>query len=238
MFGCNQTEDSPVCEVKPEAKDGRKRLLHRNLLLPCDFLPLTPQPRVKHIPKTSQKKGKSATQTSQRTEQFESDSDDPEILFHVPPDPTKPEDKPEDNDLDTVELAGDTADQPPENILEPDLDTQLEDQHETEPPFPPRRSTRIRFAPNPLTYNHLGNPEHFVSSINATPTYPPLNHPQSYPPPIPPPFHPPPFPSPPFMPPPWFYPTIPPIPYPYYPPVIHRCPCWNLHCFNPFNIVY
>lgn len=31
--------NSPVYEVKPEVSDGRHKTLHRNLLLPCDFLP-------------------------------------------------------------------------------------------------------------------------------------------------------------------------------------------------------
>ncbi|XP_022111630.1 uncharacterized protein LOC110990852, partial [Acanthaster planci] len=31
-------EDSPVYELRPESGEGRKRTLHRNLLLPCDFL--------------------------------------------------------------------------------------------------------------------------------------------------------------------------------------------------------
>ena len=33
--------DSPVCEVEPEGGGRKNRVLHRNLLLPCDFLPLT-----------------------------------------------------------------------------------------------------------------------------------------------------------------------------------------------------
>ena len=30
----------PVYEVKPESGNGRTRVLHRNLLLPCSFLPV------------------------------------------------------------------------------------------------------------------------------------------------------------------------------------------------------
>ena len=36
--------ESPVYEVKPEGTSGKSLILHRNLLLPCDFLPLTVQP--------------------------------------------------------------------------------------------------------------------------------------------------------------------------------------------------
>ncbi len=43
-------EEGPVYELKPERGKGRSRVLHRNLLLPCDYLPLElelqPQPRV------------------------------------------------------------------------------------------------------------------------------------------------------------------------------------------------
>uniref|UniRef100_A0A8C7X5J0 Gypsy retrotransposon integrase-like protein 1 n=1 Tax=Oryzias sinensis TaxID=183150 RepID=A0A8C7X5J0_9TELE len=36
--------ESPVYEVKPETGKGRVKIIHRNLLLPCDFLPLTSEP--------------------------------------------------------------------------------------------------------------------------------------------------------------------------------------------------
>lgn len=34
-------EDSPVFELEPENGRGRTRVMHRNMLLPCDFLPIT-----------------------------------------------------------------------------------------------------------------------------------------------------------------------------------------------------
>ena len=37
---CQMGEGIPVYEVKPEQGRGRSRVLHRNLLLPCDHLPL------------------------------------------------------------------------------------------------------------------------------------------------------------------------------------------------------
>lgn len=37
---CQMGEDSPVFEVEAENDKGRTRVLHRKMLLPCDFLPL------------------------------------------------------------------------------------------------------------------------------------------------------------------------------------------------------
>ena len=36
-----QHGNSPVYEVVPESGNGRTRVLHRNILLPCDYLPVT-----------------------------------------------------------------------------------------------------------------------------------------------------------------------------------------------------
>ena len=36
----NKRKEMPVYEVKPESGDGKTRVLHRNLLLPCSFLPV------------------------------------------------------------------------------------------------------------------------------------------------------------------------------------------------------
>ena len=36
-------KDMPVYEVKPETGNGRSRVLHHNLLLPCSYLPVETQ---------------------------------------------------------------------------------------------------------------------------------------------------------------------------------------------------
>ena len=42
-------EGSPVYEVRPKSSKGRSRTLHRNLLLPCDYLPSKPWEELPHI---------------------------------------------------------------------------------------------------------------------------------------------------------------------------------------------
>ncbi|KAI4887200.1 hypothetical protein NFI96_004156, partial [Prochilodus magdalenae] len=39
-----KTDDSPVYRICPETGNGREKVVHRNLLLPCDFLPLEKPP--------------------------------------------------------------------------------------------------------------------------------------------------------------------------------------------------
>ena len=41
-------EQIPVYELKPEQGRGRSRILHRNMLLPCDHLPMETQPKIAH----------------------------------------------------------------------------------------------------------------------------------------------------------------------------------------------
>ena len=52
-------EDSPVYSVKAEDGTGKVRVLHRNLLLPCDYLPLEKPPQPVTSKKSSHSKKKS-----------------------------------------------------------------------------------------------------------------------------------------------------------------------------------
>uniref|UniRef100_A0A3B3SXZ0 Gypsy retrotransposon integrase-like protein 1 n=1 Tax=Paramormyrops kingsleyae TaxID=1676925 RepID=A0A3B3SXZ0_9TELE len=59
-------QDSPVYEVRPESGKGKTRILHRNLLLPCDYLPVG-QEHLPGRPERENKKtaGKTLTQKNQ-----------------------------------------------------------------------------------------------------------------------------------------------------------------------------
>lgn len=64
------SRDIPVYELRPEKAKGRSRILHRNLLLPCDHLPVETKVR----PRTR----KRAVETSEEVEQAEEEDDDDE----------------------------------------------------------------------------------------------------------------------------------------------------------------
>ena len=56
-------EDSPAYKVKPEEKKGKSKVLHRNLFLPCDHLPIqestaSPKTGKNEKKRTVQHKGK------------------------------------------------------------------------------------------------------------------------------------------------------------------------------------
>ena len=191
--------------MKPERKDGRKRLLHRNLLLPCVFLPLTPEPQVKSPTKRVRKRERSTTEPIHILEQSESDIDEPhDVVIYVSLESGN-RDEPENDALeenrvsDQNESDSSSDNERSEipaavNTQEPNLDELLDGQVQSEeqvqvdepPPLPStRRSTPVRSAPNPLTYNQLGNPERFVSSVKATSTFQPTNQMPWFPPPPP-----------------------------------------------------
>ena len=73
--------DMPVYEDRPESGGGRSRVLHRNLLLPCSYLPVE-APMSKS--KSTQKGPKKVTKRQPSTEGTSSNSDDdvPNFTHH------------------------------------------------------------------------------------------------------------------------------------------------------------
>ena len=81
MVVSRKGDDSPVYEVKPEAGSGGSRILHRNLLLPCNYLPInTPskssQKRAGRVQKGKCNKGKQIPTPQIKELSDESSSDD------------------------------------------------------------------------------------------------------------------------------------------------------------------
>ncbi|XP_038130569.1 uncharacterized protein LOC119776319 [Cyprinodon tularosa] len=71
-------QDSPVYEIHPESGKGRIRTIHRNLLLPCDFLSTT-EPKVTTQPKRPKKE-----KEEQRHADSSDDEEDWEAIIHAP----------------------------------------------------------------------------------------------------------------------------------------------------------
>ncbi|XP_019201938.1 uncharacterized protein LOC109195011 [Oreochromis niloticus] len=70
---CQVAEGLPVYEVKPEQGRGRSRIMHRNLLLPCDYLPLERPPEVS--PKQKKRRVRE-TDTEQVNQEVEDDEEE------------------------------------------------------------------------------------------------------------------------------------------------------------------
>ena len=69
--------DLPIYEVKPERGNGRSRVLHRNLLMPCDYLPLETPAEI-------------TTRVTQCQESDEDSGDEYELHYELPHVPTEP----------------------------------------------------------------------------------------------------------------------------------------------------
>ena len=157
--------EMPVYEVKQEDGNGRIRVLHRNLLLPCSHLPTEEvQVQRRNVNKRNKKRQgqvscKKATKLPTETENDEPDFEEigftPQALetLYDGGHGVNPE---HDGDMETV--VGDDAeaalqtstseeDEPIGQEVESDDDDNV-----------PRRTQRVSKPPNRLTYDYMGQP--------------------------------------------------------------------------------
>ncbi|XP_035668285.1 uncharacterized protein K02A2.6-like [Branchiostoma floridae] len=147
-------KDIPVYEVRPECREGRSRVLHRNMLLPCDGLPL-------EVPVDKRSKEKTPQREDKR-----SDNEEEELA---------------DN---RVEIGAEQEDQRGSTGSERDEETDVEVESEDQPcvsqgaedvPDPAEveenRPRRNRRPPQTLTYDVGGQPGYLrvptVNTVNA-----------------------------------------------------------------------
>ncbi|PFX33474.1 Retrovirus-related Pol polyprotein from transposon 17.6 [Stylophora pistillata] len=189
--------DSPVYKVKPEHTRGKQRVLHSNLLLPCDALPLSTRPR--NLPRSTQLRSQSTPPSAETGE-----SSDDEYLMDTPCHPTPYETaSPEEiiseipvihpQDQSNSEGYTEGSDNPSSEQSDPHADSRgssapnscEHDSHDIDPavsdksdsedhPGAATRPRRERLPPVTLTYSQMGEPEYtrlqpVVTSIQGPP---------------------------------------------------------------------
>ena len=173
-----QKGDLPVYEVTPEGRKGRSRILHRNLLLPCDFLQ---SDLSKPVSQRSQERRRSvpASQGSE-VHQHVGDSGDEGELLGLSPTELEMLSTPT---AETNNHGQENMDSAQENLLPDDVENLSqygEDTNVTEDCSPSDSETeqepaashypvRNRRPPNILCYDHLGNPSYHPISTLSTP---------------------------------------------------------------------
>ena len=182
-----QKGDMPVFEVRPERPSGRSRVLHRNLLHPCEFLlPDIPVDTAPTVHRHRQARRPATRNNAQRLEVdddgSESDSDSRdglllEITYDGASEQEMPADQPvvanEEADCSEVPVAGNGMEIEAEQGNVP-----LEADHPPPPDLPVAeqpdlqlgRPVRNRHPPVLLNYDSLGTPSlypSYVSSIQA-----------------------------------------------------------------------
>lgn len=130
---CQVSKDSPVYELKPEKGEGRSRTLHRNLLLPCDHLPLETflQP---------QSKNRSTADSAETPQVHSKEDDDEEDEYYPVPRHLSTGPDPPESQGSTKSACQDNHSDEVLQVTEPDVaeaDQPPEDDGRGEPSFPP-----------------------------------------------------------------------------------------------------
>ena len=169
----------PVYEVKPENGKGRVRILHRNLLLQCNHLPLQENHKVRELNK--RQKGIKSDQSGQKKKSSSETSEYPMMVsggksYELNPlaepfspmaetaegdfsEPVAESDQGSSNDRDASgERQMSEGSSEGSGPLQQVSDSTWESSHSTEETTGNRRSQRRRQQPLRLTYDSLGRP--------------------------------------------------------------------------------
>lgn len=175
-------EDLPIYEVQPEQGKGRSRVVHRNLLLPCDHLPMNAPVDIKDKPVRKRQK-----QGDQNIETVHSDESDDEDDFCVHYSPVRqPQVEVHTSDAETTESElekevtvlvsedDNETEQSDEVMMEeqstndeiPDEESSVADNSDEDEEVH-QRPQRERRPPKLFTYDQLGIPTcHMISCAN------------------------------------------------------------------------
>ena len=173
-----QKGDLPVYEVTPEGRKGRSRMLHRNLLLPCDFLQ---SDLSKPVSQRSQETRRSvpANQGSEVHQHVGDSGDEGELLGLSPTElemlstPTAETNNHRQENMDGAQE--DLLPDDVENLSEYGEDTPVtedcspSDSETDQEPAASQYPVRNRRPPNILCYDHLKNPSYHPISTLSTP---------------------------------------------------------------------
>ena len=187
-------EGSPVYEVRPESSKGRSRTLHRNLLLPCDYLPSKPWeelPQIKRYRPPTPHPRANDELLEQNRDSDESDSDDelptftchsqslpttagnnpPQDLATTTGEPTNQEEQSPGSNIDLVNdsTEGESHPDPAPTVqAEEDVHGNFGQPGETQASGNQNRPHRVTQAPKRLTYPTVGNPT-YVRPVEVQP---------------------------------------------------------------------
>lgn len=167
-------DDLPIYEVQPEQGKGRSRVVHRNLLLPCDHLPVDVPVGTKD--KVVQRRQRQESQNTETVQSDESDDEDdfcvhyspvrqPQVDVHTS-DADTTEDEPEkkvivpvsENDNETEQSDEVMTEEQCSNDELPDEESLVSDKGDDEDEEVRQRPQRERRPPKLFTYDQLGIP--------------------------------------------------------------------------------